>query len=92
MPPVTLEGTQLERSIFTESLGVLIENLNFKVQINYIIIKLSRVCGILCRVENSFTPEELVSISYAMLLLFLHIVSQSYHVHGPYLICNTMCK
>ena len=63
MPPVTLEGIQLKRVHYTKFLGVLIdENLNWKFQINSVVTKLSKVCGILYRVRNSLTPEALVSI------------------------------
>ena len=77
MPPVILDGAQLVRVRSTKFLGVFIdEYLNWKCQINSVITKLSRFCGILYRIRNNLTPEALISIYYTLCYPhFLYCVS-----------------
>ena len=73
MAPITLDGTILERVSFTRYLGIFIdENINWKCQINSVVTKLSKMCGILYRIRNSLTPESLTSIYYT--LCYPHLI------------------
>ena len=67
LPPVLLEGRTLERVQYTKFLGVLVdENINWKSQINSVVTKLSRMCGILYRIRHNLTMEALISIYYTL--------------------------
>ena len=73
MPPVRLDGTELERVCCTKFLGVYIDEcINWNYHINLVTSKISKICGILYRVRNNLTPEALISIYYT--LCYPHLI------------------
>lgn len=70
---MTLEGEQIERVGFTKFLAIINdENINWKHQINFVVTKLSKICGILYRIRNNLTPEALVTMYYT--LCYPHLI------------------
>lgn len=67
-PNVFLNGEQLTQVHSTKFLGVKIDqNLNWKIHINEICLKLSKLTGILYRIRHNLTEEAKLSIYYTLL-------------------------
>ncbi len=80
LPPVQLEGESLIQVSRTKFLGVRIdENLNWKFHIDDVCLKLSKLCGVLCKIRNNLTAESLLSIYYT--LCYPHLIFDILCIH-----------
>lgn len=67
LPPLQLEGTTLNQVHHAKFLGVRIdENLNWKLHIDDISLRVSKVCGILYKIRHTLTTDALISIYYTL--------------------------
>lgn len=67
MPTVMLNNESLKQVSSTKFLGIIVdENLNWKLHIDHVCSKLSKVVGVLYRVRHNLTTEAMISIYYTL--------------------------
>lgn len=66
-PTLHLDGDSLTQVTHAKFLGILIdENLNWKIHIDELCKKISKMCGILYKIRYNLTPDALLSIYYTL--------------------------
>lgn len=67
LPPIQLEGNTLNHVNHVKFLGVRVdENLNWKLHIDDITLKVSKICGIMYKIRHNLTTDALISIYYTL--------------------------
>ena len=69
---LSIDNQELKREFFVTYLGIIIDsNLSWKKQVEYIVKKIKRNIGILCKLRHFVNKEILVSLYYALIYPFL---------------------
>ena len=77
---VNLKGIKIQKSLSIKYLGVVLdENLNWKLHIKYLHLKLSQAVGILAKLRHYLNRKNLVAM-YNIMFSFIHIFSTEFSV------------